>query len=55
MVNDHGGAGVGLAAIADAVLSEVVALHIHLENLSRREGLRQSYLDKGLKAAGINK
>jgi len=55
MVNDHGGAGVGLAAIADAVLSEVVALHLHLENLSRREGLRQSYLDKGLKAAGALK
>jgi len=52
MINDHGGAGVGLAAIADAVLSEVVTLHLHLENLSRREGLRQSYLDKGLKAAG---
>lgn len=55
MVNDHGGAGVGLAAIADAVLSEVVMLHLHLENLSRREGLRQSYLDKGLKAAGALK
>jgi len=27
-------------------------LHLHLENLSRREGLRQSYLEKGLKAAG---
>ena len=55
MVNDHGGAGVGLAALADAILSEVVALHLHLENLSRREGLRQSYLDKGLKAAGALK
>ncbi|HSA94973.1 MAG TPA: hypothetical protein VLJ16_02900 [Acidobacteriota bacterium] len=55
MVNDHGGAGIGLAAIADAVLSEVVALHLHLENLTRREGLRQSYLDKGLKAAGALK
>ena len=55
MVNDHGGAGVGLAALADAVLSEVVALHLHLENLSRLEGLRQSYLDKGLKAAGVNR
>lgn len=52
MVNDHGGAGVGLAALADAVLSEVVALHLHLENLSRRDGLRQAYLDKGLKAGG---
>lgn len=55
MVNDHGGAGVGLAAIADAVLAEVVALHLHLENLSRLEGIRQGYLDKGLKAAGAVK
>jgi hypothetical protein len=55
MVNDHGGAGVGLAAIADAVLSEAVALHLHLENLSRLDGIRQSYLDKGLKAAGAVK
>jgi hypothetical protein len=55
MVNDHGGAGVGLAAIADAVLSEVVALHLHLENISRREGIRQGYLEKGLKAAGALK
>jgi hypothetical protein len=55
MVNDHGGAGVGLGAVADAVLSEVVALHLHLENLSRLDGIRQSYLDKGLKAAGAVK
>jgi hypothetical protein len=51
MVNDHGGAGVGLAAIADAVLSEVVTLHLHLENLSRRDGIQQGYLERGLKAA----
>jgi hypothetical protein len=55
MVNDHGGAGVGLGAVADAVLSEVVALHLHLENLSRLDDIRQSYLDKGLKAAGAVK
>lgn len=55
MVNDHGGAGVGLGAVADAVLSEVVELHLHLENLSRLDGIRQSYLDKGLKAAGAVK
>jgi len=29
-VSDHGGAGVGLGTIADAVMSEVVSLHIHL-------------------------
>ena len=55
MVNDHGGAGVGLGAVADAVLSEVVALHLYLENLSRLDAIRQSYLDKGLKAAGAVK
>jgi hypothetical protein len=51
MVNDHGGVGVGLGAIADAVLSEVVTLHLHLENLSRRDGIQQGYLDRGMKAA----
>jgi hypothetical protein len=55
MVNDHGGAGVGLGAIADAVMSEVVSLHLHLENLARLEGIRQGYIDKGLKAAGAVK
>jgi len=55
MVKDHGGAGVGLGAVADAVLSEVVALHLYLENLSRLDEIRQSYLDKGLKAAGAVK
>jgi hypothetical protein len=55
MVNDHGGAGVGLGAIADAVMSEVVSLHIHLENLSRREQISKDYADKSLKAAGVLK
>jgi len=50
IVNDHGGAGVGLGMIADAVMSEVVSLHLHLENLSRRQDILQSYLDKGIKA-----
>jgi hypothetical protein len=54
-VNDHGGAGVGLAAVADAVLSEVVTLHLHLENLSRRDGIQQGYLERGLKAAQAGK
>ncbi len=50
IVNDHGGAGVGLGMIADAVMSEVVSLHLHLENLGRRPGILQRYLDKGLKS-----
>jgi hypothetical protein len=50
IVNDHGGAGVGLGMIADAVMSEVVSLHLHLENLARRQEILQSYLDKGLKS-----
>ena len=54
-VKDHGGAGVGLGTIADAILSEVVTLHLHLENLSRREGLQQGYLERGLKAAQAGK
>jgi len=49
IVNDHGGAGVGLGMIADAVMSEVVSLHLHLENLARRPEILQSYLDKGMK------
>lgn len=55
MVNDHGGAGVGLGAIADAVMSEVVSLHIHLENLARRGRILKDYTEKSLKAAGIVK
>ncbi len=50
VVNDHGGAGVGLGMIADAVMSEVVSLHLHLENLGRRQEILQGYLDKGLKS-----
>jgi len=50
IVNDHGGAGVGLGMIADAVMSEVVSLHLHLENLARRTDILQEYMDKGMKA-----
>jgi hypothetical protein len=53
MVDDHGGAGVGLGAIADAVMSEVVSLHIHLENLARRDQILKDYTEKSLKAAGV--
>ena len=55
IVNDHGGAGVGLGVIADAVMSEVVSLHIHLDNLARRPDILKSYLEKGMKAAGPDK
>lgn len=50
-VRDHGGAGVGLGTIADAVMSEVVTLHLHLENASRRPRIREEYLARGL--AGV--
>ncbi len=52
MVNDHGGSGVGLGAISDALMSEVVSLHIHLENQARRPEILNSYLEKGRKGVG---
>jgi hypothetical protein len=52
MVNDHGGSGVGLGAISDAIMSEVVSLHIHLDNLDKRPEILKSYLEKGLKGIG---
>ncbi len=55
MVNDHGGSGVGLGAISDAVMSEVVSLHLHLETLGRRPEVLKSYMEKGLKEAGAGK
>lgn len=55
IVNDHGGAGVGLGTIVDAVMSEVVSLHIHLENLARRPEILKGYLDRSMKAAGADK
>jgi hypothetical protein len=54
MVNDHGGAGVGLGAIADAVMSEVVSLHVYLETLPKRPDILQAYLDKGMSAAIVS-
>jgi hypothetical protein len=55
IVNDHGGAGVGLGMIADAVMSEVVSLHIHLETLVKRPDILKGYLERGMKAAGPDK
>jgi hypothetical protein len=50
-VNDHGGAGVGLGTIADAVMSEVVSLHIHLETMARRPDILKRYLERSMNAA----
>jgi len=50
-VRDHGGSGVGLGTIADAVMSEVVTLHLHLENASRRPRIQEEYLARGLAGA----
>jgi hypothetical protein len=55
MVNDHGGSGVGLGILSDAIMSEVVSLHIHLENLTKRPDILKSYLEKGRKSVGAGK
>jgi len=55
MVNDHGGSGVGLGVLSDAIMSEVVSLHIHLENLAKRPEILKSYLEKGMKGIGEGK
>ncbi len=55
IVNDHGGAGVGLGSIADAVMSEVVSLHIYLETQARRPEILKIYMEKGMKAAGLGR
>jgi hypothetical protein len=55
IVNDHGGSGVGLAILSDAIMSEVVSLHIHLETLDKRPEILKGYQEKGLKAIGAGK
>ena len=50
-VNNHGGSGVGLALLADAIMSDVVSLHIHLDTLARRPEIRKDYMEKSMKAA----
>jgi len=55
IVNDHGGSGIGLAMLADTIISEVVSLHIHLETLAKRPEILQGYMEKGMKAAGAGK
>jgi len=55
IVNDHGGAGVGLGFLADAIMSEVVSLHIYLETMDKRPDILKTYLDKGMKATGAGK
>jgi hypothetical protein len=54
IVNDHGGSGVGLGILSDAIMSEVVSLHIHLENLDKRTDILMGYLERGMKAAKAN-
>ena len=51
-VNNHGGSGVGLALLADAVMSEVVSLHLHLETLPKRAEVLKGYLERSVKAPG---
>jgi hypothetical protein len=51
VVNDHGGSGVGLGMLAEAVMSEVVSLHLHLETLDRRQAVLQAYLEGTAKKA----
>jgi hypothetical protein len=46
VVGDHGGSGVGLATLVEAVTSEIVSLHIHLETLERRPAVLQTYLER---------
>jgi hypothetical protein len=46
VVNDHGGSGVGLAMLVEAVMSEIVSLHIHLDTLERRPAILQGYLER---------
>ena len=46
VVSDHGGSGVGLAVLVEAVMSEIVSLHIHLETLERRPAVLQGYLER---------
>jgi hypothetical protein len=53
IVNDQSGAGVGLGFIADAVMSEVVSLHIYLETLGKRPEILKGYMEKSMKAAGV--
>jgi hypothetical protein len=55
VVNDHGGSGIGLAMISDAVMSEVVSLHIHLETLARRPEILKGYMERGLDAVGAGR
>jgi hypothetical protein len=44
-----------LGFIADAIMSEVVSLHIYPETLAKRPEILKSYLEKSMKAAGPGK
>ena len=51
-VNNHGGSGVGLALLADAFMSEVVSLRLHLDSWPRRAEVLKGYLERSVKAPG---
>jgi len=51
-VNNHGGSGVGLALLADAVMSEVVSLHLHLDTWPKRGEVLKGYLERSAKEPG---
>jgi len=55
VVNDHGGSGVGLAMLVEAVMSEVVSLHLHLETFERRPAVLRRYMEQGLNPNGSMK
>lgn len=55
IVNDHGGSGIGLAFLADAIMNEVVSLHIHLDNLAKRPDILKAYMEKSMKGIGEGK
>jgi len=37
-----------LAILADAIMSEVVSLHIHLETLAQSPDILKAYMEKGM-------
>ncbi len=55
IVNDDGGAGVGLGMIADAVMSEVVSLIFTWRLWPKGRKILRGYLERGMKAAGSGK
>jgi hypothetical protein len=44
-----------LDIIADAIISEVVSLHIYLETLAKRQEILKGYIERSMRAAGPGK